>query len=108
MYITNNQIKCKNSMLKLRLCDYSDAYILVKGTITFQNTAATNAVAKNTNEKVTIKNCAPFTDCICEINNTQIDNTKDIGVVMLMYNLIELFKNLRTFMAILSVYPSFK
>ena len=108
MYITNNRIKCKNSMLKLRLCDYSDAYILVKGTITVQNTAATSAVAKNTNKKVTIKNCAPFTDCICEINNTQIDNTKDIGVVMLMYNLIELFKNLRKFMAILLGYPSFK
>ena len=35
------------------------------------------------------KNCAPFTNCISKINNTQIDNAKDIDVVMPMYNLIE-------------------
>ena len=35
------------------------------------------------------KSCAPFTDCISKINNTQIDNAKDIDVVMQMYNLIE-------------------
>ena len=36
-----------------------------------------------------MKNCAPFTDCIGEINNTQIDNSKDIDVVIPMYNLTE-------------------
>ena len=42
----------------------------------------------NTNEKVIFKNCAPFTDCISKINNTQIDNAKDIDIVIPIYNLI--------------------
>ena len=57
-------------MLKSSLCDYSDAYILVKGTITVNNTAAANANANNTNQKVIFKNYAPFTNCISEINDT--------------------------------------
>ena len=63
-------------MLKSSLCDYSDAYILVKGTtgITVNNTAAADADANNTNKKVIFKNCAPFTNCISQINNTQVDN----------------------------------
>ena len=76
-------------MLKSSLCDYSDAYILVKETITVDNTAAEGAAANNANEKVIFKNCAPFTNCISEINNTQVDNTKDIDIVMPLYNLIE-------------------
>ena len=80
-------------MLKSSLCDYSDAYILVKGTITVNNTAAQGAAANNTNKKVIFKNCAPFTNCISEINNTQIDNAKDIDIVMPMYNLIEYSDN---------------
>ena len=76
-------------MLKSSLCDYSDAYILVKGTISVNNTAAAGAAVNNNNKKVTFKNCAPFTNCISEINNTQIDNAKDIDIVMPMYNLIE-------------------
>ena len=42
----------------------------------------------NVNKKVVLKNCAPFTDCVSEINNKQID-AKDIDVIMPMYNLIE-------------------
>ena len=80
-------------MLKSNLCDYSDAYILVKGTISANNTAAAGAAANNTNKKVIFKNCAPFTNCISEINNTQIDNAKDIDIVMPMYNLIEYSDN---------------
>ena len=60
-------------MLKSSLCDYSDAYnayILVKGTISVNNSAAAGAAANNTNKKVIFKNCAPFTNCISEINNT--------------------------------------
>ena len=75
-------------MLKSSLCDYSDAYILVKGTITVNDTAAQGASANNTNKKVIFKNCAPFTDCISEI-----DNAKDIDIVMPMYNLIEYSDN---------------
>ena len=92
-YNVNSQIKFKTTMLKSSLCDYSDAYILVKGTITVNNTAAQGAAANNTNKKVIFKNCAPFTNCISEINNTQIDNAKDIDIVMPMYHLIEYSDN---------------
>ena len=92
-YNVNSQIKFKTTMLKSSLCDYSDAYILVKGTITVNNTAAAGAAANNTNKKVIFKNSAPFTNCISEINNTQIDNAKDIHIVMPMYNLIEYSDN---------------
>ena len=80
-------------MLNTSLCDYSDAYILVKGTISVNNSAAQGAAANNTNKKVIFKNCAPFTNCINEINNMQIDNAKDIDIVMPMYNLIEYSDN---------------
>ena len=87
-YNVNSQIKFKTTMLKSSLCYYSDAYILVKGTISVNNTAAGDAI-KNNNRKVIFKNCAPFTNCTSEINNTQIDNAKDIDIVIPMYNLIE-------------------
>ena len=92
-YNVNSQIKFKTTMLKSSLCDYSDEYILVKGTISVNNTAAQGAAANNTNRKVIFKNCAPFANCISEINNTQIDNAKDIDIVMPMYNLIEYSDN---------------
>ena len=92
-YNVNSQTKFKTTILKSSLCDYSDAYILVKGTITVNNTAAAGAAANNTNKKVIFKNCAPFTNCISEINNTQIDIIKDIDIVMPMYNLIEYSDN---------------
>ena len=76
-------------MLKSSLFDYSDAYILVKRTITVNNTAAADADANNANKKVILKNCAPFTDSKSEINNVEIDNAKDIDIIMLMYTLIE-------------------
>ena len=75
-------------MLKSNLCDYSDAYIPVKGTITVPNTAVADADANNVNTKVIFKNCAPFINCISEINNTQVDNAKDIDIVMPIYNLV--------------------
>ena len=92
-YNVNSQIKFKTTMLKSSLCDYSDAYILVKGTISVTNTASADADANNINKKVIFKNCAPFTNCISEINNTQIDNAKNIDIVMPMYNLIEYSDN---------------
>ena len=65
-----------------------DAYILVRETITVTNTR-TVAAPHNRNKKVILKNCAPFTDCIKEINNREIDHAKDNDVGMSMYNLIE-------------------
>ena len=73
-------------MLNPSLCDYSDAYILVKGTITVNNTAAVDADANNKNKKVIFKNCASFINCISEINNTQVNNAKDIDIIMPMHN----------------------
>ena len=92
-YNVNSQIKFKTTMLKSSLCDYSDAYILVKGIISVNNTAAQGAAANNTNKKVIFKNCAPFTNCISEIKNTQTNSAKDIDIVMPMYNLIEYSDN---------------
>ena len=91
VYNVNSQIKFKTTMLKSSLCDYSDAYILVKGTISINNTAAQGAAANNIDKKVIFN--APFTNCISEINNTQIGNAKDIDIVIPMYNLIEYSDN---------------
>ena len=46
-----------------------------------------------TNKKVIFKNCAPFTNCVSEINNAQIDNARDIDIKMPLYNLIEYSNN---------------
>ena len=75
---TYSLINFKTSMLMSSLYDYNDAYILVKGNILVNNTAAAGADANNTNKKVIFKNCAPFTDCISKINNNQVANAKDI------------------------------
>ena len=82
-------------MFRSSLCDYSDAYILVSGTITITGAGADDAAKRldERNKGVIFKNCAPFTDCISEINNTQIDNAKYIDVVSPMYNLIEYSDN---------------
>ena len=92
-YDVGSQIKFKTTMLKSSLRDYSDAYIHLRGTITVNNAAAGDADANNTNEKVIFKNCALFTKCIIEVNNTNVDNAKDIDIVMPMYNLIEYSDN---------------
>ena len=80
IYIVNRQIGFKTSLLRYSLCDYSDAYILVKGNRSVNKTAAADADA-------------PFTDCISKTNSTQVDNDKDIDIVMPMYNLIEYSDN---------------
>ena len=84
----NSNIRFKISMIRSNLCEYSDTYILVKGTITVPNTTDSGAAVNNTNKKVIFKNCTPFTDCITKINNTQVDDAQKIDVVMPLYNLI--------------------
>ena len=77
------------------LCDFSDAYILVRGKITITG-ARDDAAARKADERdkgAAFKNCAPFTNCISEINNTQVDNAKDTDMVMPIYNLIEYSDN---------------
>ena len=92
VYNVNSQIEFKSTILKSSLCNYSDAHILVKRTITINETG-TVAAQNNRNKKLIFKNCAPFTNWISKINNTQIDNAKDIDIVMPMYNLIEYSDN---------------
>ena len=94
-YNVNTQIKFKTTMLKSSLCDYSGAYILVKGKITITGAGADAAArqADGRDKGVAFKNCAPFTNCISEIHNTQVDNAKDIDIVMPIYNLIEYSDN---------------
>ena len=92
-YSPNKQIRFKTAMLRSSLYGYGDAYILVKGNITVNNTAVDGVAANNTNKKAIFKNCAPFTSCISKINNTQIDETEYIDIVMPMYNLAEYSNN---------------
>ena len=78
IYNKDNQIGFKTSMLRSSLCNYSNAYILVKTTITIAEVAA--AAPNNANKKVILKNCAPFTNCISRINNMQADDAHDTDV----------------------------
>ena len=92
---TSNDIKFKTTMLRSNLCDYADAYILVKGTITITG-AGDDAAARPEDERnkgVISKNWAPFIKCISKINDMEIDNAQDIDIVMPMYNLIEYSNN---------------
>ena len=77
--------------LQSSLCDYSDAYILVKRTIINAGEGADDA-AKETDERnksIIFKNCAIFITCISEVSNTQVDDAKYLDVVMSMHNFIE-------------------
>ena len=66
-----NKLGFKTAILRSSLCDYSDAYILIKRNITVNNTAAAGAAANNAAKKVIFKNCASLTSCISKINNTK-------------------------------------
>ena len=84
-YNTNKQIRFKTLMLRSDLCDFSDACIVI----------VTNPNNDAYGKKLAFKNSAPFTGCISKINNTLIDNAKDLDIVMPMCNLIEYSKNYR-------------
>ena len=86
-YNTNKPIRFKTKMLRSDLCDYSDAYIVVKGTITVTDP---NVAAYD--DKLAFKNNTPFISCISNINNTLVDNTEDLDIVMPMYKLLEYSK----------------
>ena len=63
-YITGSDIKFQTTMLKSSLCDYADAYILFKGTVTITG-AGDDAAARWADERkkgVIFKNCVPFTN----------------------------------------------
>ena len=87
-YSVNKEIKIKTPMLRSDLCDLSDVYVVVKGTIT-----VTDPNNSKRNKSVAFKNNAPFINCISKTNGAQIDNPEDLDVVMLMDNLLEYSKN---------------
>ena len=76
-------------MLQSDLCDYSDAYIVVKGTITVKGAEDKDKYNRN----LALKNNAPFVSYIPKTNGTLIDNTEDLDAIMPVYNLIEYRKN---------------
>ena len=94
-YDENKSIRFKTPMLKSDLCDYSDAYILVNGTITVTAAAGANNIREKINKPLILKNNAPFVSCITKINNELIEDAEDLDIVMPMYNLLEYSKNYR-------------
>ena len=97
-YDQNKSIRFKTPMLRSSLCDYSDAYILVKGTITVTAPGVNNNVNNirdKRNRPVILKNNVPFVSCMTRINGELIEDADDLDIVMSMYNLLEYSKNYR-------------
>ena len=97
-YSENKSIRFKAPMLRSNICDYSDAYILVKGTITVMAPGAynnANNIRDKRNRPLILKNNAPFVSCITRINGELIEDADDLDIVMSMYNLLEYSKNYR-------------
>ena len=97
-YNENKSIRYKTPMLRSNLCDYSDAYILVNGTITVTAPGVNknaNNIRDKRNRSVILKNNAPFVSCIARINGKLIEDADDLDIVMSMYNLLEYSKNYR-------------
>ena len=80
-YNAKKEIRIKTPMFRSDLCDFSDAYIVVKGGI-----IVTNPDNAKRNKAVAFKNNAPFISCISKLNGVQIDNAEELDVVMSMYN----------------------
>ena len=76
-------------MVRYDLCDYSDAYVWVKGKITVTNPNDND----NFNKELTLKNNVPFISCISKINGELVKNAEDLDIVMPMYHLLEYSKN---------------
>ena len=89
-YNTNKQMRFKTSMLRSGLCDYSDAYIVVKGIFIV---SVDERDRDEMNRQVILKNNAPFISCISKINGVLVENAEDLDIVMPLYNLLEYSKN---------------
>ena len=89
-YIVNKGIRIKDSMSRADLCNFSDAYIVVKGNIT-----VTEPKEAKRNKSAVFKNNDLFINCISKINGVQIDIAKDLDVIMPKYNLLEYSKDYR-------------
>ena len=80
-YSPNKEIRIKMSMLRSDLCDFSDAYIFVEGTITLGG----NNNANKQNKNLAFKINAPFINCVSKINGVKIDNAEELDVVIRRY-----------------------
>ena len=89
-YNTNKQIGFKTSMLRSDLCDFNDAYIVVKGIVTV---SADERDMDEMNRQFILKNNAPFISCISKINGVLVENAKDLDIVMPMCNSLKYSKN---------------
>ena len=94
-YDENKSIRFKTPMLRLDLCDYFDAYILVNGIITITANAGAKNIRDKKDRKLILKNNARFVSCITRINGELIEDVDDLDIVMPMYNLLEYSKNYR-------------
>ena len=95
-YNENKSIRSKTPMLRSDLCDYSDVYILVKGTITVNGVVnGVESEILRRNRPLILKNNAPFVSCMTKINNEFTEDADDLDIVMPMYNLLEYSKNYR-------------
>ena len=83
-YIVGNEIIYNAEFLKFSLCDYKDAYILVRSDMTVTTAPET---------QVSFRNCAPFTKCITKVDRKTINDAEDLDLVMPMYNRIEYSSN---------------
>ena len=95
-YNENKSIRFKTPTLRSNLCDYSDGYILVKGTITVNGVinGVENEIFRR-NRPLILKNNAPFVSCMTKINNEFIEDANDLDIVMPIYNLLEYSKDFR-------------
>ena len=94
-YKENKQIRFKTPMPRSDLCDYSDAYIVVKGNIDLTVNRLNQINVDSYDKRVSFKNNAPFISCITKINGELVENAEDLDIVMSMYNLLEYSKNYR-------------
>ena len=91
-YKPNKQIRFKASMITSDLCNYSDTYIVLKGTITVTD-PNNDGYDKELTFILLKLNIVPFSSCILKIKSTLIDNAEDLDIVIPMYNLLEYSKN---------------
>ena len=94
-YNNSQNIRYLTTSLKSHLCDYSDAFIIVEGTVRASVTDNTNDTNVNFGNAIVhaFKNCSLFRAATIEINNVQVDNNKNLNIVMPMCNLIEYSNN---------------
>ena len=81
----DSTIKFETKVIKLKLCDYSDGYILATGDI--------KVAAVTVETRITFKNCAPFTRCVTHVNDEHVETAENLDIIMPMYNLIEYSDN---------------